>query len=169
MKNIKKQHIKKNGPTPNNKGPKHDKEAHRNEKTTQHNDKSNKNKGTNIDKHCKFCDHDGHTKSKCSKNMESLEATIKKHNTHLDTSSTSSLGQTLCITIYAPSRLGYALNVSSSYPSQECLIDSWPSYHMGKDKSVFSTLDNCNTINIDVGDDRSFSVVGSRKVHLNNG
>jgi hypothetical protein len=101
--------------------------------------------------------------------MESLEATLKKQNIHLDTSSTSSLGQALSASIYAPSRLGYALNVTSSSPSHEWLIDSRAYYHMGKDKVVFLNLNNCNTKNIFVGDDRSLSVVGSRRVHLNNG
>jgi hypothetical protein len=55
--------------------------------------------------------------------MEALEATMKKHNIHLDTSSTSSLGQTLSTSIYAPSRLGYVLNVSSSSPSHGWLND----------------------------------------------
>ena len=40
---------------------------------------------------------------------------------------------------------------------------------MGKDKEVFSTLNDCNTKNIFVGDDRSLSVEGSGTVHLNNG
>jgi hypothetical protein len=39
---------------------------------------------------------------------------------------------------------------------------------MGKDKVVFSTLQDCNTKNIFVGDDRSLSVEGSGIVHLNN-
>jgi hypothetical protein len=68
--------------------------------------------------------------------------------------------------------LGYALNVSSSSSSSsshEWLIDSGASYHMGKDKAVFSTLQDCNTKNIFVGDDRSLSVEGSETIHLNNG
>ena len=40
---------------------------------------------------------------------------------------------------------------------------------MGKDKAVFLTLNDCNTKNIFVGDDRSLSVEGSRTSHLNNG
>ena len=40
---------------------------------------------------------------------------------------------------------------------------------MGKDKTMFSALNNCNTKNIYVDDDRSLSVVGSGTVHLNNG
>ena len=40
---------------------------------------------------------------------------------------------------------------------------------MGKDKAVFATLNDCNTKNIFVGDDRSLSVEGSGTVHLNNG
>jgi hypothetical protein len=102
--------------------------------------------------------------------MEALEATMKKHNIHLDTSSSSSLGQTLSASSYASSRSGYALNVSSSSSSShEWLIDSRISYHMGKYKVVFSTLNDCNTKTIFIGDDRSLSVEGSRTIHLNNG
>ena len=77
--------------------------------------------------------------------MEALEATMKKHNIHLDTSSTSYSGQTLSASAYASSRSSYALNVSSSSSSREWLIDSRASYHMEKNKSVFSTLNDCNT------------------------
>ena len=99
--------------------------------------------------------------------MEALEEAMKKHNIHLDTSSTSSSGQTLFASAYASSRLGYALNVSSSSSSShEWLIDSGASYHMGKDKAVFLTLNDCNTKNIFVGDDRSLSVEGSETIHL---
>jgi hypothetical protein len=65
--------------------------------------------------------------------------------------------------------LGYALSVTSSSPSQEWLIHSGAFYHMVKDKVVFSSLNNCNTKNIIVGDDKYLSDVGSRIVHLNNG
>ena len=97
---------------------------------------------------CYFCDRDGHIESKCFKKMESLEATMKKHNIHLDTSSASSLRQVLYASAYASSRLGYALNASSSSSSHEWLIDSGASYHMGKGKAVSSALNNCNTRNI---------------------
>ena len=40
---------------------------------------------------------------------------------------------------------------------------------MGKDKVVFASLNDCNTKNIFVGDDRSLNVEGSGTVHLNNG
>ena len=40
---------------------------------------------------------------------------------------------------------------------------------MGKDKAMFSTLNDCNTKNIFVGDDKSLNVEGSGTVHLNNG
>ena len=107
--------------------------------------------------------------------MKALEVAMKKHNIHLDTSSASSLGQALSASAYASSRSGYALNVSSSSSSfsssssHEWLIDYGTSYHMGKDKSLFLTLNDCNTKNIFVGDDRYLSVEGSRIVHLNNG
>ena len=94
---------------------------------------------------------------------------MKKHNIHLDTSSTSCSGQTIFASVYAPSRSGYALNVTSSSPSHEWLIESGASYHMGKDKAAFLALNNCNTKNIYVDDDRSLSVVGSGTIHLNNG
>ena len=121
------------------------------------------------DRHCNFCDCDGHTESKCFKKMEALEAAMKKHNIHLDTSSTSSLGQALSASIHAPSKLGYALNVTSSSSSQEWLGYSSASYHMGKDKVVFLDLNNCNTKKIYVSDDRSLSVEGYGTVHSNNG
>ena len=102
--------------------------------------------------------------------MEVLEVAMKKHNIHLDTSSTSSSRQALSASAFASSRSGYALNVSSSSSSSnEWLIHYGSSYHMGKDKAVFSTLNDCNTQNIFVGDDRSLSVEWSRTVHLNNG
>ena len=101
--------------------------------------------------------------------MEALEATMNTHNIHLDTSSTSSSGHALFAFAYASSRLGYALNSYSSSSSHEWLIDSGASYHMGKDKVVFLTLDDCNTKNIFVGDDRSLSVEGSGTIHLKNG
>lgn len=101
--------------------------------------------------------------------MEALEAAMKKHNIHLNTSSTSYLVQALSASAYASSASGYALNVSSSSSSHEWLIDYGASYHMGKDKVVFSTLNDCNTKNIFVGDDRSLNVEGSGTVHLNNG
>ena len=95
---------------------------------------------------------------------------MKKHNIHLDTSSTSFSRQTLSASTYASSRLGYALNVySSSSSSHEWLIDSGASYHMGKGKAMFSTLNNCNTKIIYVVDDIAHSVVGPRTIHLNNG
>ena len=40
---------------------------------------------------------------------------------------------------------------------------------MGTDKAMFLTLNDCNTKNIFVGDDRSFSVEGSETIHLING
>ena len=103
--------------------------------------------------------------------MEALEAIMKKHDIQLDTYSTSSSGQALFSSAYASSRSGYALNASSSSSSSshEWLIDSRASYHMVKDKLVFSTLNDCNTKYILVGDDRSLSVEVSRIVDLNNG
>ena len=79
------QHRKKNGATPT-KCPKDFQSQ--NEKSIQQNDKANKNKGKKTDRHYKFCNQDGHLESKCLKKMEALKATMKKHNIHLEHSST---------------------------------------------------------------------------------
>eukprot|EP00253_Pinus_taeda_P028485 PITA_28485 len=85
-KNPKKSYPKKNGPKPN-KGPKQFQPQ--NEKSFHQNDKANKNKGKKSDRHCHFCNRDGHLESKCFKKMEALEAAMKKHNIHLEHTSTS--------------------------------------------------------------------------------
>lgn len=154
-KNHKKQHPKKN--IQNNRGPK----SFQPQNTPQ-NDKNFKSKGKKPHRHCNFCNQDGHKESGCHKRMEALEATMKKHHIQLDSSSNSSSGQAL-------STYGFVLNVSSCSSSNEWLIDSRASYHMAKDKAMFSSLNDCNTKHIFVGDDRSLSVVGSGTVHLDNG
>jgi hypothetical protein len=83
---------------------------------------------------------------------------MKKHNIHLDTYSTKSSRHTHSTFGYAPSS-----------PFHECLIDSGASYHMAKDKAMFSALNDSNIKNVFVSDDRYLSVVGSRKIHLDNG
>lgn len=102
--------------------------------------------------------------------MEALEATMKKHNIHLEHSSTStsSSGITISACGFQASRSGYALNVSSSSHSHEWLIDLGASYHMAKNKAMFSSLNYCNTKSIYVGDDRSLSVVGTGTIYLDN-
>jgi len=40
---------------------------------------------------------------------------------------------------------------------------------MANNKAMFSSLNDCNTKNIYVGDDRSLSVVGTGTIHLDNG
>ena len=92
---------------------------------------------------------------------------MKKHNIHLDHSSTSTSSSGICGC--QSSRSGYALNVSYSSHSHEWLIDSGASYYMAKNKAMISSLNDCNTKNIYVGDDRSLNVVGTRTVHLDNG
>eukprot|EP00253_Pinus_taeda_P017626 PITA_17626 len=101
--------------------------------------------------------------------MEALEAAMKKHNIHLEHSSNSSSGMALSACGCQASWSGYALNVSSSSHSHEWLIDSGASYHMAKNKAMFSSLNDCNTKNIYVGDERSLSVVGTGIVHIDNG
>jgi hypothetical protein len=100
--------------------------------------------------------------SKCFKKMEVLEATMKKHNINIDSSFFSSHRHAL-------SAFGFSFNTTStSTSSYEWLIDSGASYHMAKDKAIFSVLNECNTKKIFVGDDRSLSVVGSRTVQVDN-
>src|SRR5271168_4809621 len=103
--------------------------------------------------------------------MEALEVVMKKHNIYLEHSSTStsSSGMALSACGCQASRSSYALNVSSSSHSHEWLIDSGASYHMAKNKAMFSSLNNCNTKNIYVADDRSLSVVRTGTVHIDNG
>ena len=56
---------------------------------------------------------------------------------------------------------------SSSSTSNEWIIDSRQSYHMDKDQAVFSTMHECNTKQIFVGDDSSLSVVGFGTISTN--
>jgi hypothetical protein len=95
--------------------------------------------------------------------MAALEATMKKHNISIDSnSSSSSHGHVL------PS-FGFSFNTNSTSSSDEWLIDSGASYHMAKDKAIFSALNECNTKKIFVGDEISLSVVGSRTDQVYNG
>ena len=64
---------------------------------------------------------------------------------------------------------GYSYTASSSSTSNEWLIDSGASYHMAKDQAIFFTMNECNTKQIFVGDDRSLSFVGSGTVPVDNG
>jgi hypothetical protein len=116
-----------------------------------------------IDKHCNFCDKDGHDESKCFNKMTALEATMKKHNINIDSSSSSSSHG------HALSTSGFSFNTNSTSSSDEWIIDSRASYHMAKDKDIFSALNECNTKKLFVGDDRSLSVVGSGIVQVDNG
>ena len=86
--------------------------------------------------------------------MAVLEAAMKKHNISINSScSSSSHGHAL-------SASGFSFNTTSTTTSSsdEWLIDSGASYHMDKDKAIFSDLNECNTKEIFVGDDRSLSV-----------
>jgi hypothetical protein len=71
--------------------------------------------------------------------MEALEATMKKHNINIDSSSSSSSHG------HALSASGFSFNATSTSSSDEWLIDSRASYHMAKDKAIFSALNECNT------------------------
>jgi hypothetical protein len=105
-----------------------------------------------IERHCNFCGKDGHVESKCFKKMEALEAMMKKHTIDIDSSSSSSHGHAL----YSSS---FSFNATSTSSYDEWLIDFGASYHMDKDKAIFSALNECKTKKIFVDDDRSLSVV----------
>jgi hypothetical protein len=96
--------------------------------------------------------------------MAALESKMKKHNISIDStsSSSSSHGHTL-------SSSGFSFNTTSTSTSNDWLIDSGASYHMDKDRDIISTLNECNTKKIFVGDDRSLSVVGSGTIQVDNG
>jgi hypothetical protein len=95
--------------------------------------------------------------------MATLEAMMKKHNINIDSTSSSSCH------IHALSAFGFSFNATSTSSSDEWLIDFGASYHMAKEKAIFSTLNECNTNKIFVGDDRSISVVGSGILQVDNG
>jgi hypothetical protein len=150
-KNPKKQHHRHNNKK--NKGPKPTQIA-----LAPNGDKGAKSKNKKIGRHCKFCGKDGHDESKCFKKMASLEEVMKKHNISIySTTSSSSHGHAL-------SASGFSFNVTSNSSSDGWLIDSRASYHMAKEKAIFSTLNEYNTKKICVGDDRSLSGIGSRIV-----
>jgi hypothetical protein len=100
--------------------------------------------------------------SKCFKKMEALEATIKKHNFNIDSSSSSSHGHELFTLCFS-----YNATYTSSY--DKWIIYSRASCHMAKDKAIFSSLNECNTKKIFVGDDRSLSVAGYGTIQVDNG
>jgi hypothetical protein len=93
--------------------------------------------------------------------MEALEAMMKKHNIDIDSSYFSSHGHTL-------SASGFSFNATSTASSDEWFIDSTTSYHMDKDKAIFSTINESSTKKIFVGDDRSISVIGSGTIQVDN-
>jgi hypothetical protein len=94
--------------------------------------------------------------STCFRNMVSLEAMVKKYNINLDSSSSTSSSHG-----HALSTSGFSFNATSTSSSDECPFDSRASYHMDNDKAIFSSLNECNTKQIFVGDNKSLSVVGS--------
>ena len=83
---------------------------------------------------------------------------MKKQNININSSysTSSSHGHAL----YAS---GFSFNSTSATTSSsdEWLNDLGASYHMGKDKAIFSSLNECNTKIIFVGDDRSLNFIRS--------
>ena len=64
--------------------------------------------------------------------MEASEATMKKHNISVDSTTTSSSSHG-----HALSASGFSFNTTSTSSFDEWLIDSGESYHMAKDKDIF--------------------------------
>jgi hypothetical protein len=93
-----------------------------------------------------------------------LEAMMKKHNINIDSTSSSYSSNGHALSTY-----GFSINVTSTSSFDKWLIDSGASYHMAKDKDIFSSLNECNTKKIFFGDDRSLSIVGSGTIQLDNG
>jgi hypothetical protein len=155
---------KKQHPRYNNKQPKGSKPAQI--ASAPNGDKGSKYKSKNTNRHCNFCNKDGHDESKCFKKMPALEASMKKHNISTDSSSSSSSSHG-----HALSASGFSFNTTSTTTSSfdEWFIDSRASYHMDKDKAIFYALNECNTKKIFIGDDRSLSVVGSGTIKVENG
>ena len=89
-------------------------------------------------------------------------AVVKKQNININSTSSSFHGHAL-------SAFGFSFNTTSTSSSDEWLIDFGASYHRDKDRDIFSTLNECNTKKIFVGDDRSLSVEGSGTIQVDNG
>jgi hypothetical protein len=79
-------------------------------------DNGAKSKSKKTNRHCNFCDKYGHDESKCFKKIESLEATMKKHNIGVDSISSSSSHR------HALSAFGFSFNATSTSSSYECLL-----------------------------------------------
>jgi hypothetical protein len=126
-------------------------------------EKEEKYKSKNANIHGNFCVKNGHDESKCFKNMEALEAAMKKHNIGINSTS-SSHRHALFV-----SGFSFNSNCTTTSSYDEWIIDSGASYHMAKDKAIFSSLNECNTKKIFGGDDRSLSVVGYGIVQVDNG
>jgi hypothetical protein len=94
-------HQKDKPKNPKKQHPRHNNKQYKGPKPTQttfapNGDKGEKYKNKNTNRHCNFCDKDGHDESKCFKKMAALEAMMKKHNISIDsTSSSSSHGHAL--------------------------------------------------------------------------
>ena len=163
QKKDKPKYPKKKHPHYNSKQPKGPKPAQTT--STPNGDKGSKYKSKNTNKYCNFCNKDGHDESRCFKKMAALEAAMKKHNINIDSSSSSSSHG------HALSSSGFSFNTpyTTTSSSNEWLIYLRASYHMAKDKAIFSALNECNTKKIFLGDDRSLSVVGPRTIRVQNG
>jgi hypothetical protein len=84
--------------------------------------------------------------------MATLETMMTKHNINIDSTYSSSSHR------HALFSSGFFFNATSNSSSDEFLIDSRASYHMSNNKAIFSSLNECNTKKIFVGDDISLSV-----------
>jgi hypothetical protein len=88
---------------------------------------------------------------------------MKNKNISIDsTSSSSSHGHAL-------SSSGFSFNTTSTSTYDEWLIDSGASYHMAKDRDIFSNLNEFNAKKIFVVDDKSLSVEESGTIQVENG
>jgi hypothetical protein len=153
-------HQKDKPKNPKKQHPCHNKKQYKGPKPNQtasapNGDKGAKYKSKKTDKHCNFCDKDGHDESKCFKKMAALEAAMKKQNICIQSTSSSSSSHG-----HALSASGFSFNTTSTSSSDEWFIDFGASYHMAKDRDIFSALNECNTNKIFVSDDRSLSVEG---------
>jgi hypothetical protein len=69
--------------------------------------------------------------------MEALEEVMKKHNINLDSSSFDSSSHR-----HALSTSIFSFNATSTSSNNEWISDSRASYHMARDKAIFSLLMN---------------------------
>jgi hypothetical protein len=90
---------------------------------------------------------------------------MKKHKINIESSYSNSFSHWHALSICS-----FSFNATFNSSFDEWLTYSREYHHMAKEKSIFnSTINECNTTQIFVGDDRSLSFMGYGIVQVDNG